>query len=39
MLKILRFLRNWTLLSIPFGIAVGKFLKWRTREPGHEERR
>lgn len=27
----LRFLRNWLVLSVPLGIAVGKLLKWRTR--------
>lgn len=27
MSKALRFLRNWLLLSVPFGIFVGKFIK------------
>lgn len=31
MLKVLRFLRTWFALSVPLGIAIGKFLKWRTR--------
>jgi hypothetical protein len=37
-LKVLRFLRNWTLLSLPLGIAVGKFLKGHAREPHRGER-
>lgn len=31
MRKVLRFLRNWLVLSLPFGIAVGKLLKSRAR--------
>ncbi len=31
MRKVLRFTRMWFALSVPLGIAVGKFLKWRTR--------
>lgn len=27
MLKVLRFLRTWFLLSIPVGVFVGKFIK------------
>lgn len=34
MLKVLRFLRNWLVLSLPLGIAVGKLLKWRTKPVG-----
>ncbi|GJE40811.1 hypothetical protein QO016_004115 [Methylobacterium persicinum] len=34
MLKVLRFLRNWLALSVPLGIAIGKFLKWRTKPVG-----
>jgi hypothetical protein len=31
MLKVLRFLRNWFVLSVPLGVAVGKLLKWRNK--------
>lgn len=34
MLKVLRFLRNWLVLSLPLGVAVGKLLKWRTKPVG-----
>ncbi|GJE52544.1 hypothetical protein GOFOIKOB_5617 [Methylobacterium tardum] len=39
MLKVLRFLRNWLLLSIPIGLFVGRFIKAGKGPPLRDEHR
>jgi hypothetical protein len=39
MLKVLRFLRNWSLLSIPLGLFIGRFIKVGKGPPLRDEDR
>lgn len=38
MLKVLRFLRTWFLVSIPLGLFIGRFIKAGKGPPHHKDR-